>query len=54
MNTILINNFEIKYPKVGCDMQHILKTLGREKTITLAKRMQDVAPDLWQITALPK
>tara|TARA_R110000751_G_scaffold154529_2_gene259564 strand:- start:171 stop:335 length:165 start_codon:yes stop_codon:yes gene_type:complete len=54
MNTILINNFEIKYPAVGCDMQHIIKILGKEKTIIFAKRMQDVAPDLWQITALPK
>ena len=40
MNTIVINNVEIKYPKVGCDMQHILNILGEEKTITFAKNMQ--------------
>ncbi len=54
MNTIVINNVEIKYPKVGCDMQHILNILGKEKTITFAKNMQVIAPHLYEVTALPE
>jgi len=51
---IVLNNTEIKYPAVGCDMQHIIKILGKEKTIIFAKRMQDIAPNLWQVTMLPE
>ena len=51
MNTIVIDNVEIKYPKVGCDMQQILKMLGEEKTITFAKNMQVIAPHLYEVTA---
>lgn len=54
MNTIVIDNVKIKYPKVGCDMQQILKMLGEEKTITFAKNMQVIAPHLYEVTALPE